>query len=90
MVKMFKKNGLLIVILLALLGFGVKNAVSAAQVATVPNTRYEIWYVYGGSNVSYTWRQLNFNQGYNYTTTSIRQDYGINPGYLYTYHYTVY
>lgn len=89
MVKKFKKNRLLLVILLALFGFGVKQVVSAAQVASVPATRYEVWYVYGGKKVSYRWKQLNFKNGFSYRTTSRRYDDGVNPGYMYTYHYTV-
>ena len=89
MVKKFKKNRLLLVILLALFGFGVKHVVSAAQVASVPATRYEVWYVYGGKKVSYRWKQLNFKNGFSHRTTSRRYDDGVNPGYMYTYHYTV-
>ncbi|GAB2022387.1 hypothetical protein RyT2_14610 [Pseudolactococcus yaeyamensis] len=90
MVKKMKKNALLIAIVATLLGLGAKNVVSAAQIADVANTRYEIWYVYGGSSTTYTWRTLNFRNGFRYTTSAERRDYGINPGYLYTYHYTTY
>lgn len=90
MVKKIKKNGLLIVILLALFGFGVKHVVSAAQVASVPATRYEVWYVYGGKKVSYRWKQLNFRNGFDYTTTSYPKSYGINPGTMTIYNYRVY
>lgn len=89
MVKKIKKNGLLIVILLALFGFGVKHVVSAAQVASVIATRHEVWYVYGGKKVSYRWKQLNFKNGFSYKITSSHYDDGVNPGYMYTYHYTV-
>ena len=90
MIKKMKKNALLVAIVATLFGLGAKNVASAAQVASVPSTRYEIWYVYGGSRTTYTWRNLSFRNGYSYSTTSKRQDYGINPGYLYTSHYTTY
>ena len=90
MVKKIKKNGLLIVILLALFGFGVKHVVSAAQVASVIATRHEVWYVYGGKKVSYRWKQLNFRSGFDYSTSSYPKNDGINPGTMTIYHYRVY
>ena len=54
MIKKMKKNALLVAIVATLFGLGAKNVASAAQVASVPSTRYEIWYVYGGSRTTYT------------------------------------
>ena len=53
MIKKMKKNALLVAIVATLFGLGAKNVASAAQVASVPSTRYEIWYVYGGSRTTY-------------------------------------
>ena len=90
MIKKIKKNMLLVAILSSLLALGIKNTVSALQMASVPRTRYEIYYVMGGTNVSYTWFDLTFRRGYSAWTTTERRDYGINPGILYTYHYSTY
>ena len=53
MIKKMKKNALLVAIVATLFGLGAKNVASAAQVASVSSTRYEIWYVYGGSRTTY-------------------------------------
>lgn len=42
MVKKVKKNALLIAILATLLGLGAKNIVSAANIASVVHTKYEV------------------------------------------------
>lgn len=48
MVKKVKKNALLIAILATLLGLGAKNIVSAANIASVVHTKYEVHLVMGG------------------------------------------
>ncbi|CAM3023229.1 hypothetical protein [Pseudolactococcus laudensis] len=90
MIKKMKKNGLLLAIVITLFGLGAKSVVSAYQIATVANTRHEVWYVYGGSKTTYTYRQLTFRSNFSfYVSAPVRRDEGINPGYLYTYRYTV-
>lgn len=88
--KKIKNNVRLIVIIAMLFGLGAKNVVSAVHVATVANTRYEIYYVMGGTNISYTYKELRYPNGFTYSTTRERKDYGVNPAYLYTYHYKTY
>lgn len=91
MIKIIKKNILLTAIALILLCIGVTNAVSAYRVATVVNTRHEIWYVWGtNSKTTYTWRTLEYYNGFTYYTSRTRLDSGMDPGYLYTYHYKTY
>ncbi|MBM7637003.1 hypothetical protein [Streptococcus loxodontisalivarius] len=89
-IKFIKRNILLIAIVTTLLGTFAYNTVSSIQVATVVNTKYEIHFVYGGRKTTYSWRQLQYRNSFRYTTTSVRRDYGINPGYFYTYYYTTY
>ncbi len=76
---------------MAFLGLGLKNDVSAIQVAEVPSTRYEIHFV-GGNHTEnrYTWMTLRYQNGVRRSYTVERRDWGINPAYLYTYSYTTY
>ena len=90
MIQKIKANKVTVAILLLLTLLGIKNTVSALQVASVPRTRYEIYYVVGGTKVTYTWRDLTFRNGYTYWISMQRQDYGINTGLLYTYYYRTY
>lgn len=90
MIKKFKNNTMLVVISVALFILGAKNVVSAYRVADVPHTRYEIYHVMGTTTVNYSWRTIRYNRGYTYTTTRVRKDYGVNPAFLYTYHYNTY
>ena len=92
MVKKVKKNALLIAILATLLGLGAKNSVSAAYIAEVVNTRYDVHLVMGGTTrTTYTWKQLFYHSGFKLKNIkTYRRDYGINPGFLHIYNYITY
>ncbi|MBZ2020944.1 hypothetical protein [Streptococcus sanguinis] len=92
MIKKVKKNALLIAILATLLGIGAKNSVSAANVATVIHTKYEIHLVMGGiTRTSYSWMNLYYHTGFRVSNVErINRYEGINPAFLYVYHYKIY
>ena len=86
MVKKVKKNALLITILATLLGLGAKNIVSAANIASVVHTKYEVHLVMGGvTRTSYSHRGFRVSK-----IERINCYEGINPAFLYIYHYQTY
>lgn len=90
MIKKIKKSIVACGAVASLVGLFGGTAVSGAQVATVLNTRYEIHYVFGPTTNHYTWKDLYYNKGFTQRVSSVRKDYGMNPAFLYTYHYTTY
>lgn len=91
MITKIRKNWLLVTIVACLLGLGVKNTVSAVQVADVVDTRTETMYAWGGTDTSYTWRTLYYRNGFRYRVTSEFRMLGIaTSAWVYTYHYTTY
>ncbi|WP_259334779.1 hypothetical protein [Streptococcus constellatus] len=83
---------MLIAILATLLGLGAKNIVSAAYIATVVHTKYEIHLVMGGiTRTTYSWMNLYYNRGFRVSNIErIKRYEGINPAFLYIYHYSTY
>lgn len=92
MITKIRKNWLIVTIVACLLGLGVKNTVSAVQVAEVVNTRTEALNIASGLvNTSYTWRTLKYRNGFRYRVTSEHRMLGIMvSARVYTYHYTTY
>lgn len=92
MVKKVKKNALLIAILATLLALGAKNIVSAANIASVVHTKYEVHLVMGGvTRTSYSWMNLYYHRGFRVSKIERINRYGgINPAFLYIYHYQTY
>lgn len=92
MVKKAKKNALLIAIVATLLGLGAKNIVSAAYIASVVHTKYEVHLIMGGTTrTSYSWMNLYYHRGFRVSSIDRHDSYeGINPTTLYTYHYYTY
>ncbi|VUW91267.1 Uncharacterised protein [Streptococcus constellatus] len=92
MIKKVKNNALLIAILVTLFSLGAKNIVSAAYIAEVVHTRYDVHLVMGGTTrTTYSWMNLYYHRGFKLNRIeTLRRDYGINPGFLHIYHYSTY
>lgn len=92
MITKIRKNMLLLAIVASLFGLGIKNTVSAVQVADVINTRTEALNIASGLvNTSYTWRTLEYRNGFRYRVTSEHRMLGLMvSAWVYTYHYTTY
>lgn len=91
MITKIRKNMLLLAIVASLFGLGIKNTVSAVQVADVINTRTETMYAWGGTDTTYTWKTLHYRNGFRYRITGEHRMLGLMvSAWVYTYHYTTY